>query len=407
MPRFVSDTRELSPEESIPPTSNPYAPISSPAERILESLCRAPVDKGRDQVARFMIESLAATFPAIAFAVSSPTSRPGEEFIGSREVDPHFTEAGGLRLFAGLAHERRLPIEDGCGTTLHCASNETEFDQDEAPLLRTIRLGVAAVGSALRTASIIEAARRRMRELQQVQASIIQTEKLASLGEISAGVVHELSNPLTSIVTYSEYLLRKAEQDGTDPQDVERLRRIGDSADRILKFARALVSYARPSEEAPSAVELREIIDKSLIFCEHTINESRVRVSLQIADGIPPVRGVSGQLIQVFVNLITNACQAMADSGGDLSIQACLPPPGMPVIITVSDTGPGIAEQNLPRVFDPFFTTKEHSKGTGLGLSVVRYIVVGHGGEVAAHSTRHGASFTVQLPAAALSTPCR
>jgi signal transduction histidine kinase len=145
-------------------------------------------------------------------------------------------------------------------------------------------------------------------------------------------------------------------------------------------------------------VDLRQVLDKSLVFCEHLVHESRTEVLCSVPDTLPPVSGSHGQLIQVFVNLITNACHAMSASGGTLRIEASYPGSGKPVTVTLLDTGPGILPENLPRVFEPFFTTKDKASGTGLGLSVVRHIVTRSGGQVSAQSPGRGALFTITLP---------
>jgi signal transduction histidine kinase len=234
-------------------------------------------------------------------------------------------------------------------------------------------------------------------ELRELQEQIIQTEKLATLGQLAAGVVHELNNPLTSICFYSDYLLKKLQGAGGDEGDVEKLRRVSVSADRILKFTRDLVTYARPTIETPVAIDLEQIVEQSLGFCSHVIEESGTRVSKHFAQPVPEVFGVKGQLIQVLVNLITNACHAMPLGAGLLHIETGLR--GGRLLLSVTDTGRGIPEENLARVFEPFFTTKGEGQGTGLGLSIVRNIVEQHRGEVDVVSeVGRGTTFAITLP---------
>ncbi|MFI5309079.1 MAG: sensor histidine kinase, partial [Polyangiales bacterium] len=205
------------------------------------------------------------------------------------------------------------------------------------------------------------------------------------LGQLAAGVVHELNNPLTSISVYADYLLKKAPAQGTSDPDMEKLRRIVQSADRILKFTRDLVTYARPSTERPVPLNVHDVMDQALSFCEHLIEETGATVEKKYDSTLPPVYGVKGQLVQVFVNLITNACHAMplgagrltlaTGPGGDGRLSAC-----------VVDNGKGITEDNLQRIFEPFFTTKGEGKGTGLGLSIVKNIVEQHRGTIGVQS---------------------
>jgi signal transduction histidine kinase len=182
---------------------------------------------------------------------------------------------------------------------------------------------------------------------------------------------------------------------------VERLRRIGESAGRILRFARDLIAYAKPSIEPPSPVVIHSVIDQALVFCEHELERAAIRVERTFASDIGPVFGVRDQLTQVFVNLFTNACHAMDPAGGTLVVRTQPDGPRQRVRVSVGDTGVGIEPENLNRVFEPFFTTKTDGRGTGLGLSIVRNIVLLHGGAVTVESEPdRGTTFVVELPIA-------
>jgi signal transduction histidine kinase len=270
---------------------------------------------------------------------------------------------------------------------------------DDGSSIHVFVLRIAEVlSSALRTTRLVSA---KGRESLELKGQIIQSEKLASLGQIAAGVVHELNNPLTSIVGYSDYLRAKAERTSGDPNDIERLRRIGEAAGRILRFSRDLIAYARPSIEPPSPVPIHAIVDQAFVFCEHMLGGASIRVERRFALDVRPVLGVRDQLTQVFVNLFTNACHAMEPKGGTLLVQTEQSLQRRSVKITVADTGHGIAGENLKRIFDPFFSTKTDGRGTGLGLSIVRNIVLLHGGAIAVESSsRKGTSFHVELPLA-------
>jgi two-component system NtrC family sensor kinase len=216
-------------------------------------------------------------------------------------------------------------------------------------------------------------------ELRELEEQVIHAEKLATLGQLAAGVVHELNNPLTSIAVYGDFLLKKAGRNGGEPGDVEKLRRIVESADRILKFTRDLVTYARPSTEKPVPIDVHELIDQAVVFCEHLIEETGAVVEKQYDALLPPVYGVKGQLVQVFVNLITNACHAMPLGAGRLTLATSGAGDGR-LSARIIDNGKGITEDNRQRIFEPFFTTKGEGKGTGLGLSIVKNIVEQHRG---------------------------
>ena len=236
-------------------------------------------------------------------------------------------------------------------------------------------------------------------EVRELQEQVIQSEKLATLGQLAAGVVHELNNPLTSISVYGDYLVRKHSDEG-DPDDVVKLQRIVESADRILKFSQDLVSYARPTHETPTQVSITEVLDQAAVFCEHVLEEVGASLETDYEGDLPPVLGVRGQLVQVWVNLITNACHAMPLGAGRLRLSVRAH--GRSLLVHVTDNGPGIPAQHLERLFEPFFSTKGEGKGTGLGLSIVRKIVHQHGGQITVHSeVGQGTSMEVFLPVAA------
>jgi two-component system, NtrC family, sensor kinase len=234
-------------------------------------------------------------------------------------------------------------------------------------------------------------------ELRELEEQVIHAEKLATLGQLAAGVVHELNNPLTSISVYGDYLLKKASTGGADPPDVEKLRRIVQSSERVLRFTRDLVSYARPAPEKPVPVDIHELIDQAVVFCDHLIDETGAGVEKRYDALLPPVYGVKVQLVQVFVNLITNACHAMPLGAGRLTLETAAFGDGR-LTVRVIDSGKGITEDNLQRIFEPFFTTKGEGKGTGLGLSIVKNIVEQHRGSIHVHSeVGRGTTFEVVL----------
>lgn len=230
-----------------------------------------------------------------------------------------------------------------------------------------------------------------------LQDQIIQSEKLATLGQLAAGVVHELNNPLTSISVYADYLLKKSEKAGADSGDVEKMRRILESADRILNFTRDLVTYARPSTEQPKEIGVKEMLEQAIVFCEHVIADRGAHVEKEFAADVLTIRAVRSQMHQVFINLITNACHAMPQDAGKLLISTGLSREGR-IVIRVQDNGSGIRPGDADRVFEPFFTTKGEGKGTGLGLSIVKNIVQQHRGEISVESEiGRGTTFTVLL----------
>jgi PAS domain S-box-containing protein len=230
----------------------------------------------------------------------------------------------------------------------------------------------------------------------QLEQRVIQAEKLASLGQLAASVAHEINNPMTAVVTYADVLLQRARMAG-NTADAEKLRKILESGNRILRFTRDLTSYARPAKERPEQVQLNVLLDRAVGYCEHVVAQSKVSVVRDYGE-LPPLSAVRANLEQVFVNLLTNACHAM-QAGGQLSLRTRRE--GREAVVWVQDTGSGIDPSHLSRIFEPFFTTKTEGKGTGLGLSIVQRIVEKHGGQLSVESQLGlGTTFMVRLPLA-------
>jgi PAS domain S-box-containing protein len=243
--------------------------------------------------------------------------------------------------------------------------------------------GVMAIGQDLT----------RMRELER---NMIQAEKLASLGQLAASVVHEINNPMTAVSTYADALLRRAQTSLTaDPADVEKYRRIVDNSERVLRFTRDLVSYARPAQEKAEEVDVNAVVEKAIGFCDHVLQKHGVTLERQLG-ALRPFLAVRQNLVQVFVNLITNACHA-TPPGGKVTVTSRAE--GDTAVLMVQDTGAGIASDVQARIFEPFFTTKPDGKGTGLGLSIVQGIIANHGGTIGVESEPgKGTTFTIRLP---------
>ncbi|CAM4321127.1 GAF domain-containing sensor histidine kinase [Myxococcus xanthus] len=232
--------------------------------------------------------------------------------------------------------------------------------------------------------------------VKELEKRIIHAEKLASIGQLAASVVHEINNPMTAVATYADALLQRSRMTpGANPADQEKLRKILESSHRILRFTRDLVSYARPAQDRPERVQLNAIVDMAVGFCEHVVAQARVTIQREYIE-LPPLSAVRANLVQVFVNLITNACHAMPPGG---SVILATGRDGQDAVVKVRDTGTGIEPKHLQRIFEPFFTTKPEGRGTGLGLSICQGIVENHGGRLTVESTMgEGTTFIVRLP---------
>ena len=231
-------------------------------------------------------------------------------------------------------------------------------------------------------------------EKRRLQDQLIQSEKMSAIGQLIAGIAHDLNNPLASVVGFADFL---AESD-VPPALAEPLRVIRQEAERAATIVKNLLSFARRQEGERLAQPIQPVLESVLALLRNELMALNVEVSLTVEDGIPEIEINPNQIKQVFVNLLSNAAQAIAASGkpGRITISAKRWLDG--VAVSVADDGPGIPEELLPRVFEPFFTTKTQGEGTGLGLSICQGIVKEHGGRITLESSPGaGATFTVEL----------
>lgn len=369
-------------------------------DSLLVTLSRISPDATIEEAASALLSTVGDRLLDTAVGASIPRGKGAPIIVASSPRAPDTPREPSARIFPEYAFERSMPIDADEGSTVHVASDDQKHLDELEVLMNRLAL---ALGCVIRRGRADERAASQAAQLRDLRAQLIQSDKLASVGKIAAGIVHELNNPLTSIIAYSDYLQKKQRRDGGDPRDVERLARIQEAATRILSFTRDLIDYTRPSNEAHGAIEVHQVIDRALVFCEHELDQRGVTVDKGFVD-VPPVRihGVAGQLTQVFVNLFTNAAHAMRDGGGRLRIDLAASPESRDVTITISDEGHGIDAEHLELIFEPFFTTKTDGSGTGLGLSIVRDIISRHGGRIRAERrATQGTVFTIALPAPA------
>jgi PAS domain S-box-containing protein len=235
---------------------------------------------------------------------------------------------------------------------------------------------------------------RDIERVRSLERQVIQAEKLATLGQLAAGVVHELNNPLTSITVYGDLIAKHLE----GSENLDKAKKIVEAAGRIQKLTRDLMSYARPGGDFES-VGINGVVRQALVFCEHILHRGETVVELRLADEQPHVRAIRGQLHQVLINLLTNACHALPAPGQTIAVSTQIV--GDEVIVEIADSGVGIDESLRRRIFEPFFTTKKEGKGTGLGLSIVKNIIEGHGGRIGFESrVGEGTTFRICLPLA-------
>jgi signal transduction histidine kinase len=242
--------------------------------------------------------------------------------------------------------------------------------------------------------------------LKETQAQLIQAGKLSAIGQLAAGVAHELNNPLGVIMGFAQYLIRKISGkrlDETTAEDmtfyVKRLTQMEQASKRCKTIVENLLKFSRVSKDQLKPLNLNHVLKETLLFTKHQLEISKVQVKLELASNLPLVNGNNHQLQQVFTNIIINAQQATAE-GGTLLLKSFAQ--NGYVEMQFTDTGCGIEPEHIGKVFDPFFTTKEVGHGTGLGLSVSYGIIRNLGGEIIVKSVLgQGSTFSIRLPSVA------
>jgi signal transduction histidine kinase/ActR/RegA family two-component response regulator len=238
---------------------------------------------------------------------------------------------------------------------------------------------------------------RTVETLRTTQAQLIQSEKLSGIGEFVAGVAHELNNPLTTVMGFSELLA----QSSPDPQHRRHLDMILKSAQRCQKIVQNLLSFARRHQPERKLSSVNELVTGAVEFLQYQLRTSNIEVVTKLAPSLPKAMLDPHQMQQVFLNIINNARQAIEGQRPKGRIRITTEACGHNVRVEFQDNGPGIPEANLSKVFDPFFTTKEIGKGTGLGLSLCYGIVKEHHGSITVSSRPgEGATFVIELPLA-------
>jgi len=232
-----------------------------------------------------------------------------------------------------------------------------------------------------------------MGELRHTQAQLIQSAKMAAVGELAAGVAHELNNPLNSVLASAELLLERAELEG---RDRERMEAIARQAGRARDIIRNLLDFARQRGTLCDWADVNQVLGDSLSLLRQRLQNGGITLVENYAPGLPPLLLNASQIKEVFLSLVLNALQAMP-AGGRLVVRT--EQRGDRVAVTFADDGEGIADDVLPRIFEPFYTTRPVGQGTGLGLSVSLGIVQDHGGTMQVESRLgEGATFVVWLP---------
>jgi two-component system NtrC family sensor kinase len=226
-------------------------------------------------------------------------------------------------------------------------------------------------------------------------ARLAWNEKMAELGQLAVGMVHELNTPLSVIVSAIQLLLREEE---LTPSVKDMVERIETEAQRLSLFTRGLLSFARKEDETSGETDVNQLLREVVCFLKYEIQKRSIAVVEDLDFRLPPVIAEGNRMKQIFINLIMNAIQAM-DGGGSLLLRSSLFNDRL-ISLQIADTGTGIARHALSHIFDPFYTTKENGSGTGLGLFITKKLVESFSGTISVESSEgEGTCFTLTFPA--------
>ncbi len=296
---------------------------------------------------------------------------------------PGFAEGGPRQTAAVIVDAKRRGAVDVVYREARPALDEGPFLKDERSLLDAIARQIA----------VIVEHQDAEEESARLQKQLMHADRLATIGQLAAGVAHELNEPLSSILGFAQLLQRDPALPEGGRHDLERIVTAALHAREIIK---KLLLFARQTPTFKGSVDLNHVVLSAIDLFKHQFEKEGIELSCVLCPQMPALIADGGQLTQVLVNLVVNAVQAMP-KGGRLVVQTQVR--DGQVVCTVKDTGVGMTEEVLDRLFVPFFTTKEVNQGTGLGLPVVHGIVTAHGGTIVVASTPgKGTTFTVRLP---------
>ncbi|MGD8807811.1 MAG: ATP-binding protein, partial [Chloroflexota bacterium] len=235
-------------------------------------------------------------------------------------------------------------------------------------------------------------------EERQLESSLMQAAKLAAIGQLAAGVAHEINNPLTAINANAQMLQMTVPSDDENYESVDLIVRAGDRAARVV---RGLLDFARQSEYSFKPADVNDSVSQALDLVAYQFNSANISVTLELGQDLPPIKASWEHLQSVWLNLLINARDALRSTSGQrkISISTAADETGQGVLVSVSDTGRGISQAEISHIFEPFYTTKAPGEGTGLGLATCQQIVNQHGGKIHVTSRAgEGTQFVIHLP---------
>jgi len=302
---------------------------------------------------------------------------------GRRYETPGFREGGPRQM-------SEVVVEGTCRGTVEVVYTEKRPHRDEGPFLKDERNLLDAIA---RQIAVVLEHQQAQQERARLQKQLRHADRLATIGQLAAGVAHELNEPLSSILGFAQLLQHEAALPASGRKDIERIVAAALHAREIIK---KLLLFARQTPTFKGPVDLNRVIRGAIDLFQHQFEKDGIELTCDLCPRMPVLDADTGQLTQVLVNLVVNAVQAMPH-GGRLLIQTRIQD-GY-ILCAVEDTGVGMTEEVQNRLFLPFFTTKEVNQGTGLGLPVAHGIVTSHGGTIEVASTPgRGSTFTIRLP---------
>jgi len=304
---------------------------------------------------------------------------------GHFHPSPRFRESGQKQLADIVVNgERRGTVE--------VIYSKKKLELDEGPFLREER---TLINNIAREVALIVERKQIEQDKIKLQEQIRHADRLATIGQLSAGVAHELNEPLGSILGFSQLVKKSPELSEQAKQDLEKIMKASLHAREVVK---KLMLFARQMPPQKTQINLNQVVEEGLYFLESRCAKEGIKVKRLLSSDLPEITADPAQLTQVLVNIVVNAIQAMPN-GGNLTIQTNAS--DQYVLLIVEDTGAGMSKNVMKQIFLPFFTTKEVGQGTGLGLAVVHGIVTSHGGSINVESEAgQGTRFEIQIPKA-------
>lgn len=354
-------------------------------ERIKELICLYGIARLRASPGNSVEEVLGVVAALLPPAMQFPDSARGRIVVGERIVETPGYPEDGPSLSSPVVVEGEVRGKIEVAYVASATLPETGvFLKEETSLLNTV---------AHQVALLIER-REAEEEQERLQEQLRHADRLATIGELAAGVAHELNEPLSNILGFAQLAAKVKDLPGQASMDLQKIATASLHAREVVK---KLLIFSRQMPARKARVNLNETVQEGLIFLGSRCTKEGIQMVQELDPALPPIVADPAQLQQVLVNLVVNAVQAMP-AGGLLTIRTRLRPGG--VALVVEDTGVGMADDVVARVFMPFFTTKGVGQGTGLGLAVVHGIVSSHGGRIDVDSTLgRGSRFEVFLPA--------